>query len=224
VLAFDQGGAAASHTRKEQYVSQNNSDTPQPRATGPTTPEGKARAAANSLKQGLTSRADIVDETEIKEYEELKAELLQKIEPSNVMEFIAFSDMLHAAWNKLRIRRMEDAYIARGPEALEKPEVRKALELLNRYHTRHERSYYKAQKTLQELQTTTAMRLTLPVETHPVFPALANAMKIHIAKRTGEKVWTAKDRETFRFAVAQHQAAQAQREPFAPPAGPANGK
>ena len=100
-------------------MSLHNSETERPRhngATGPVTPEGKARSASNSLKQGFTSRSDIVDENEKQEYEELRTELLNKIQPRDILEFVAFNNLLHAAWSQVRIRRMEDAYIARGPE------------------------------------------------------------------------------------------------------------
>ena len=192
-------------------MSDNDQNTEQPRpngSTGPVTPEGKAKSAANSFKHGFTGQSDVVQESDKKEYEVLRDKLLQQIQPRDVLQFLAFNDMVHAAWNKIRIRRIENHYFDGGTELLEKPEVRKTLELLHRYLVRHERTYFKALKTIQELQTESVARTTLPAEANTAYPPMANAMKIHIAKRTGDKTWTPRDREALRKYMADYEASK----------------
>ena len=180
-------------------------------STGPITPEGKARSAANSYKHGATSVHDVIEEQDRPRYEELREDLLKRIQPRDALEGVAFDSLLHSSWSMFRIRRMEEAYFNRGPEELEKAEVRKALELLHRYHVRHERTYYKARKELEELQTAAAVRFTIPKDAQHAFAPMANTMKIHAAKRTGEKVWTKEDRESLRRHAAAAEAARNQK-------------
>ena len=76
-----------------------------------------------------------------------------------------------------------------GPQALEDEGIRKALDLLHRYHSRHERSYYRARKELAALQTAVSARFLLPKEVGDALPPLADPVTFTSAKRTADKAW-----------------------------------
>jgi hypothetical protein len=158
-------------------------------STGPRTEAGKRRSAANSLKHGLTSTDLHVAVDEREEFDQFKASLLEEILPHGPTQMVFFNSFLLASWSLLRISRMEAAYFEQGPEALEDPKIRKALELLHRYQARHERSLYRARRELEQLQTAEVVRQLLPEEVQQATPPLANPMKVHIAKRTADKAW-----------------------------------
>ena len=158
-------------------------------STGPRTEAGKQRSSRNSLKHGLAASDLQVAAGEEEEFEDFKADLLLRMQPCDAVQMVFFNSFLQASWSLLRIGRMEAEYLLQGPEALTDPNVRKALELLHRYQSRHERSLYRAKKELEQLQTAGVIRQLLPEEVDNAVPPMANPMKIHIAKRTADKAW-----------------------------------
>jgi hypothetical protein len=158
-------------------------------STGPRSEAGKQRSSRNSLKHGLAASDVHVTEDEREEFDEFKSALLKDLQPRGATQMLFFNNLLLASWSLLRISRMEAAYLNQGPEALEDPEIRKALELLHRYQARHERSLYRARKELEQLQTAEIVRQLLPEEVQNATPPLANPMKIHSAKRTADAAW-----------------------------------
>src|SRR5712692_5085287 len=133
-------------------------------STGPRTEAGKSRSALNARTHGLTSRDLVVAEHEREEFEKLQSSLLEEVDPQGQLEITVFQQLLHAAWNLQRIRRMESELWQIEPNLLLSGDSSKAFERLGRYHSRTERSYYRALKELKELQTNRALRLALPAE------------------------------------------------------------
>jgi hypothetical protein len=158
-------------------------------STGPRTAAGKQRSSRNALRHGLAATDIYVAEHEQEEFDAFKSDLLREIQPIGPTQMILFNALLLASWNQLRIARMESELLDRGPEALKDPETRKALELLNRYQARHERSFYRARKEIEQLQTAEVVRQLMPEEVQAATPPLANPMKIHTAKRTADVAW-----------------------------------
>jgi hypothetical protein len=156
---------------------------------GPRTEQGRARSSRNSLRHGLAARDLFVPEEDCEEFDEMKSTLLGEIRPEGSLQMIAFNALLHAAWNRLRVERMEAEYLSLGPQALEDDGIRKSLELLHRYHARHERSYYRARKELETLQTAVAAGWLLPQEVGECLPPLADPIRFTFAKRTTDKGW-----------------------------------
>src|SRR4051812_34484198 len=76
-------------------------------STGPRTPEGKARCSQNASKHGLTSKYLVVRPDEQEEFDALSSGLLEELAPHGTTESIVFADLLHAAWNMQRFRRLE---------------------------------------------------------------------------------------------------------------------
>src|ERR1039458_10569240 len=82
-------------------------------STGPRTDEGKARVSQNALRHGLTARHLVIRDDEHEEFADLLNSLSSELDPQGAIETIAFQELLHAAWNLHRFRRIE-AEASRG--------------------------------------------------------------------------------------------------------------
>jgi len=152
-------------------------------STGPRTPEGKARSAQNALKHGLTARDLVVRAGETEEFNHLRASLQEEIQPQGALEHDLFGQLVHAAWNLRRVRRLE-ADLSRGPhDRLADDSSEKAFNRFARYHARFERSYFRCLRELRALQTNRALRAQLQPQPQPAdVPALASIREL--TKRT----------------------------------------
>ncbi len=125
-------------------------------STGPRTPEGKARAAANSRTHGLCAKDVIIATPEEQtEFDELLALHLAEIKPNGSVEHVIFDQMIADTWNLRRIRRIETA-LNTGSDALaalDDEALQSKLERIARHRTRIERSYFKSLKELSRMQT-----------------------------------------------------------------------
>jgi hypothetical protein len=150
-------------------------------STGPVTPEGKARVARNALRHGLTAKSLVVREDEYDEFEALQHDLHSQIEPQGALESIAFEELVHAAWNLRRFRRLEAEATAGTLEDFKKPETAALLERFARYQSRARRAYSRALAELRALQTDRAlkeMRVKRPLaDTLPVLTDIAKMTK-----------------------------------------------
>ncbi len=124
-------------------------------STGPRTPEGKARAAANSRTHGLCAKDVIISSPEEQtEFSELLTLHLAEIKPHGSVEQVIFDQMIADTWNLRRIRRLETA-LNQGIDplaALDDDALQSKLDRIARHRTRIERSYFKSLKELSSLQ------------------------------------------------------------------------
>jgi hypothetical protein len=81
------------------------------RSTGPKTPEGKARAAANSLRHGFRARNAVLPEEDRDAYLELIAALEAEHRPSGPLETFLVREMALAQWRLERITRIETGFL-----------------------------------------------------------------------------------------------------------------
>jgi hypothetical protein len=154
-------------------------------STGPVTAEGKARVAQNALRHGLTAKNLVVREDEQDEFEALRHELYFQIDPQGALESIAFDELLHAAWNLRRFRRLETEATQGGLDDLKNPQTVALLERLARYQSRAQRAYSRALAELRMLQTDRTlkdMRIDQPLADG--LPVLTD-----IAKMTKQTQW-----------------------------------
>jgi hypothetical protein len=157
------------------------------RSTGPTSIEGKARVAQNAVKHGLTSIHLVVRDDEREDFETMRDALVTELDPQGAVETITFNDLLHAAWNLERFRRIE-AESSKG-EFLDcwDPINAPALERLARYQSRAQRQYYRALKELRILQTNRALRqVKLDEEKAKEVPAITDIN--NLTKQTRSEV------------------------------------
>jgi hypothetical protein len=127
-------------------------------STGPRTPEGKARVSQNALRHGLTAAHLVIRPDEQDEFDNFQASLSTELAPQGAIETVTFHELLHAAWNLQRFRRIEAECSTGAAADFTDPATTKVLDRLTRYQSRTQRSYYKALQELRILQTNRALR------------------------------------------------------------------
>ena len=153
-------------------------------STGPKTPDGKARVAKNALRHGLTSKDLIVAEDEREEFDSLRAGLLAEVSPETTLETLLFEQLLQAAWNLRRIRRLEAQLYDGVTDPLADGALETKINTLARHQARHERSFHRALRELKALRTQHVAAAVLTEATGRELPPLADASKV--AKQTQE--------------------------------------
>ncbi len=160
------------------------------KSTGPKTPEGKARVSRNALRHGLAAEHTVIDGEDPDEFAEFKADFYDHLQPQGPVEAHLVHEIVSAAWRLRRIHIIEtgffDLRLADLEEDIEEdygelePNARKAfvyrrdtqgsntLEMLSRYQARAERSFYKALRELERLQSGRAKPLPQPECKEPV--------------------------------------------------------
>ncbi len=123
-------------------------------ATGPRTPEGKARSSRNALKHGLTAAQLVVRPEERDLFDDFLCQYEEEFRPQGMLEQTLFDLLVHAAWNLRRIRTLEARMIGEGMDPFLDEENSAAAHRLERYAQRYERSFYKALKELRAVQAT----------------------------------------------------------------------
>jgi hypothetical protein len=154
-------------------------------SSGPRTAEGKARSSQNARTHGLTAAQLLIPAEDREEFDQLHDQLQADIRPQGALQEILFEQVISAAWNLRRIRRMEaqlNASAATDLDGLDNPELTKKLDRLARHQTRLEHSFHRSLDELKSLQTNAAIALTLPKEFIQRVQPLASTTQI--AKRT----------------------------------------
>ena len=152
-------------------------------STGPRTDEGKARSSQNRLTHGFASAHLIVSDDERELFDALHEGLRTELRPTGCLEQTLFAQLLHAAWNLHRIKKMEADLFASGD--ILNPAFGKSLDLVMRYQRLHTRNYHAARKALADQQTNRliAERIGHTVVFHEseALPIAANAHKVRTA-------------------------------------------
>jgi len=157
------------------------------RSTGPRSVEGKARVAQNALRHGLTAKHLVVRDEDREEFAELQDALLDQLAPEGAIETVTFQELLHAAWNLARFRRLEVESSLGTIDDLTDPKTAAVLDRLGRYQSRAQRAYYKALKELRTLQTNRALRsVKLDEADEPDVPAIVDINEL--TKQTQSEV------------------------------------
>ena len=127
-------------------------------STGPRTPEGKARVAQNAVRHGLTAKHLVIRPDDQAEFDQFQSELAAELDPQGAIETLTFHELLHAAWNLQRFRRIEAELSTGDASDFCAPENAAATDRLTRYQARAQRAYYRALQELRTLQTNRALR------------------------------------------------------------------
>jgi hypothetical protein len=143
-------------------------------STGPRTPEGKARVSQNALRHGLTAKHLVIRPEDQEEFAALRDGLTAELDPQGPVETVTFLELLHAAWNLARFRRIEAELSTGSAEDFSDPARAAAADRLSRYQARAQRAWYRALEELRTLQTNRALRgIKLNPEIEPEIPAIA---------------------------------------------------
>jgi hypothetical protein len=149
-------------------------------STGPRTPEGQARSSQNARTHGLTARDLVVGPDEREEFEEFLNSYQTDVKPQGAIQQTLFDDLVSAAWNLRRIRRMEVQLCS--DTALEDEQLQNKLDRLARHKARIERTFHRSLKELKTLQTNSFIEATLIPVVRRNAPPLCSA--VEISKRT----------------------------------------
>jgi hypothetical protein len=149
-------------------------------STGPRTPEGQARSSQNARTHGLTARDVIIAPDEHEEFEQFLNDYQTGIKPQDAIQRTLFDELVAAAWNLRRVRRLEVQLWS--DIVLNDEEIQKKLDRLVRYKTCIERTFHRSLKELKALQTNTVIEATLPPPVRQHTLPLSNAFEI--SKRT----------------------------------------
>ena len=130
-------------------------------STGPKTPEGKAAAARNSIKHGLSGTFTVLPNEDQEEFDILLACFRDEFRPANQHECFLIEQMAQSRWRLARARRLESAMFDRmvlgersetdGDQQIAAKLLTggdRALATIQRYAIAAERSYYKAHTEL----------------------------------------------------------------------------
>jgi hypothetical protein len=153
-------------------------------STGPQTQQGKVLSSQNACKHGLSAREVIIAPGEHEEFQQLLADFKAEIKPQGVIQQSLFDDLVAAAWNLRRARRME-AELCSGMEyraLLNADDLQNKLDRLARHKTRIERTFHRCLKELKVQQTNAFLQITLPRPIRESISPLASANEI--TKRT----------------------------------------
>jgi len=154
-------------------------------STGPRTPAGQARSSQNARTHGLTARDLIVAPHEREEFEQLLNGYQTEVKPQGDIPQTVFEQLVGAAWNLRRVRRMEAALCPNTTsyeDLMNDDKLQKKLDQLARHKTHIERTFHRSLKELKTLQTNAVLQATLPLSVRRKTPPLGNA--IEISKRT----------------------------------------
>jgi hypothetical protein len=124
-------------------------------STGPKTPEGKARSAANSRTHGFCSKENLVAAEDQEEFDEMAHSYQVDLSPDGAIEQTLSEEIVAAAWQLRRMRRVEtevcaghDSYTA----ILDDDVLQKKLDRLARHKTRIERTFHRCLKQFKTIQ------------------------------------------------------------------------
>jgi hypothetical protein len=81
------------------------------RSTGPRTPEGKDRAAGNSLRHGLTAVDVLIPGEDPEEFGELQEALLHDFDPVGPYQIILVEELAALKWRQRRAMRLESSVL-----------------------------------------------------------------------------------------------------------------
>ena len=151
-------------------------------STGPATAPGKARSSQNARKHGLTAAVLIVRDDEREAFASLEASRATQLAPQGALEEIVFNQLLHAAWNQRRLRRLEAELFHHNLDPLADPAQAPTLDRYARYQARFDRAFHRALRELKALQNGRAQRLATFPQAVALLPPLASIPEL--TKRT----------------------------------------
>ena len=151
-------------------------------STGPRTTAGKAASSQNARKHGLTAQELIIRDDEREAYASLESDLATGLAPHGPLEQIIFNQLLHAAWNQRRLRRLEAELFHDNLDPLADPSQAPTLDRYARYQARFDHAFTRALRELKALQTERAQRDAVCPAAERVLPPLASTTEL--AKRT----------------------------------------
>jgi len=125
-----------------------------PNQPGPTSQAGKAASSRNAMRHGLTNLHPVVTEADRPEYEALREQLLDSLQPVGFLQDLTVQRLVNAAWNMQRCLKLENQLLTAtaGADPLAHPDTEKKVALFQRYYLRFEGAYRANLRELERLQ------------------------------------------------------------------------
>lgn len=152
-------------TEKQQLTNFQNAQL----STGPKTRQGKAVASQNALRHGLLSKDLILKDESAVEFDHFRKGIYHTVAPFGCLEEALVEKIVSSAWRFRRLIKAEkDLFEETDDFCISEPKFADAfcrrngssMQVLSRYESSIEKSFYKAMHELQRLQ---AIRMGVPV-------------------------------------------------------------
>jgi hypothetical protein len=160
------------------------------RATGPRTPEGKARSSMNALKEGFRSQHLIILPGQEEEFKLITEHVARAFTPLGETEMFLYEEIIYDTWNLHRVRARQNRLAEEnGIDPLDDPNLAKEYDRLLSYEARFKSSLRANLTRLENVQTSRIAQSLLP---EPLdlgkLPRLAKVtVLLQFAKRTDPK-------------------------------------
>jgi len=106
------------------------------KSTGPVTDEGKKCSSRNSTRHGLTSQDVFVPPGLAHEFDALRSDLHEELQPETTLQFVFFNQALAAAWKQIRCERAEaelaNKVTVPGTDPLSDPSLQPTIRTIDR--------------------------------------------------------------------------------------------
>ena len=99
-------------------------------STGPKTEAGKQESSQNAIKHGFYSKSFLIRDDEREDFEDLRDNLGMTYCPKDGLAYDLFCQLLHAAWNLHRLRRMESEIYLKSDNPFRDPATLAELDTL----------------------------------------------------------------------------------------------
>jgi hypothetical protein len=183
------------------------------KSRGPKTEAGRKASSMNALTHGLYAKGVVLANESPEEYQEMLHAYLQQFQPQGPAEIDLVQEMVNAKWRQRRLWAIEtdllEDEMLQQTAKLEKDGTgydqitplsfayaelaSKSLPFLSRHESRLERAYYRALKTLLELQRLRKANQNLQERTQPPPPEAPNEKR---ETRNGQPETRNEKRET----------------------------
>jgi hypothetical protein len=140
------------HTRPATEAQINANRQNAQKSTGAATSEGKATVSQNRRTHGLAGHFHLLPWENAEDFRDLARSIYDEHKPESPTEQRLIDSMVQHYWLKQRAIGLQDELLLAAPHPTEVDGQK--LSLFLRYQTTHERSYYKAEKELQNLKKT----------------------------------------------------------------------
>lgn len=163
-------------------------------STGPKTEDGKARAAKNNIKHGLSFGILVLSQDEQDYIQQFEATMRHEMKPAGAIEETVFAQFLDAAARLHKIQGLITALARRHSEdPIVVPDAAAEWNQLTRYRAAAEMQLYSSVNTLMELQTTRLFRELhlVQVEQEYIPPMVNGSVKMWL----GNSIANHNDRE-----------------------------
>jgi len=170
------------------------------KSTGPTTADGKKKSSRNSTRHGLTSKDVFVPEGLTHEFDALKEDLWQELQPATALQLTFFNQALAAAWKQIRCERAEaelaDKVSTPGTDPLSDPNLQPTLRTIERAQAQANRLLNNALKNFRDAKSAERKR-NEPRHFPELVPSLQNEANV-LAELTPDPLLTPEVMAAFR--------------------------